>query len=225
MISAVIFDLDGTVLDNEHIWEEVFAQVVNSYHLETNKLLRQPNGWLHEPGIGLVPNFRQLEPDIQKAEKLARETRQLYKQRIGEVKLAKGVEETAALAKRLGWLTALSTASIWETVEEELEATEMYLAFDVTTTGEEIIANKPDPEIYLLTAYKLGVDPAECIVIEDALAGVRAGKEAGMTCIGLVSGYAPEKMLTGAGAGWAVQDMRQAAGVLSDLSRVGRTST
>ena len=63
--------------------------------------------------------------------------------------------------KDKGWQTALATGTEWHVVEKELEQVNLYLAFDVTTTGDEVLAQKPDPEIYLLTAQKLGVESSE----------------------------------------------------------------
>jgi beta-phosphoglucomutase-like phosphatase (HAD superfamily) len=94
-------------------------------------------------------------------------------------------------------------------VEDILEELSLQLAFDVTTTGEEVLSPKPDPEIYLLTAQKLGLEPKECIVIEDAVGGVRAGVEAGMQVLAFESEYAPKKQLLAAGAKWVVENFEE----------------
>lgn len=211
MISAVIFDLDGTVLDNEPEWETAFRAVVDSNQLSVVSWM--PNKWLHEPGIGITPNWKRLAPE--KAEELTVETMLEY--RKADVKVRDGLVELIEQIKEKGWLTALVTGSSWNVVEKELEELALYLAFDVTTTGEEVVILKPDPEIYVLTCQKLGLEPKECVVVEDAIAGVRAGAEAGCMVIGLESDYAPEETLLAAGAKRVVADLNEIIDILNIL--------
>jgi len=215
MIQAVIFDLDGTVLDNEPEWETAFAAVVQSHSLPVEQLKWMPNGWIHEPGIGITPNWKRLVPE--KVEELTVETMLEY--RKADVKVRDGLAELVAKIKERGWQTALVTGSSWNVVEKELEELSLYLAFDVTTTGEEVVAQKPDPEIYLLTCQKLGLEPKECVVIEDAIAGVRAGAEAGCAVIGLESDYAPKAVLMAAGAKFVVGGFEEAWGIIEGAGR------
>lgn len=210
MMSTIIFDLDGTVLDNEPEWEMAFREVmkVNNLKIEGFKLA---NGWYHEPGIGILPNWkRYFRSDSQQAEKLAKETVAEYwktAKNLDNIVVRDGVDEVVAKAKERGWFTALCTGSSWNVVEPELEQLMLYLDFDVTTTGEEVLLEKPDPEIYLLTAQKLGIEPKECLVVEDAIAGVRAGVEAGMRVAAIESDYAPNAELKAAGAKWVVENL------------------
>jgi beta-phosphoglucomutase len=217
-IQAVIFDLDGTVIDNEGIWNEVFELVARNNEIDLSKVMKMPNGWFHEPGLGILQNWKRVAGE-KVAEKLYRETWNLYSQRSLEEKmvLREGVVDTVQLVKDRGWMTALCTGSNWNVVETELENLGLYLAFDVTTTGDEVVISKPDPEIYLLTAQKLGVDPEECLVIEDAIAGIRSAVEAGAAVAGLVSGYAPEKMIKGVGANYIVSDFSEVMEIISTL--------
>jgi beta-phosphoglucomutase len=66
--------------------------------------------------------------------------------------------------------------------------------FDVVVTGDDVTEKKPDPQIYLVTAAKLGVDPARCVVFEDAPAGVTAAKAAGMKCVAVTSSVEAERL-------------------------------
>lgn len=203
MVTAVIFDLDGTVLDNEQKWEDAFRAVARN---NTQK-------WIHEPGIGILPNWEKIMGKGEKAVEMTRETEEEY-HKAPDSLVMNGVEELVEAVKEKGWLTGLATGSNWNVVEEELEQLNLWLAFDVTTTGEEVLAQKPDPEIYLLTAQKLGVDPETCVVIEDSVAGVEAGAAAGMKVIGLVSGYASAGMLKKAGARNVVDSLVEIMGVM-----------
>jgi HAD superfamily hydrolase (TIGR01509 family) len=201
-VQAVIFDLDGTVLDNEQVWEEAFARVVAGNGLKVLTAMRQVNGWVHEPGIGLEANWRRLvNAEGDQAHDLSGQVKAAYRELAqGELRLREGIGELIEKVKERGVRTALATTTFWHVVEEELELLQMELAFDVTTTGDEVVLQKPDPEIYALTAQKLEADPKECLVVEDAVAGVRAAVEAGMQAVGLVSDYAPGRMLAAAGA-------------------------
>ncbi|HJZ05969.1 hypothetical protein A2634_01320 [Candidatus Amesbacteria bacterium RIFCSPHIGHO2_01_FULL_48_32] len=215
MIQAVIFDLDGTVLDNESQWEAAFRAGVDSYQSTVVQLVRQPNGWVHEPGIGLERNWLKItEGDVEMARKLAAETKAKYVSSVADngLGLRDGVVEVVEKVKERGWRTALATSSLWHVVERELEELSLQLAFDVTVTGDEVLLPKPDPEIYTLTAQKLGLEPVECLVIEDAVAGVRSAVEAGCPVVALASDYAPGKLLTaaaGEGKIWVVESMEE----------------
>ena len=208
MIQAVIFDLDGTVLDNEGVWEEVFRAVARKSQIPIHK----SQEWIHEPGIGISPNWEKIIGKGERADKLSKETWKEYWKRIGNatnIPVRDGLVELVAAIKEKGWQTALATGSDWNVVADELEQLDLYLAFDVTTTGEEVLAFKPDPQIYLLTSQKLGVDPQECAVVEDSLAGVQAAAEAGMTVVGLTGPYASHQELRKAGAKLQVDNLSE----------------
>ena len=210
MIQAVIFDLDGTVLDNEGKWEEAFRIVAERTGIQYSVI---GNRWIHEPGIGVLPNWEKLVGQGEEAVEMTRETEEEY-HKTPDSLVMNGVEELVAAIKEQGWLTGLATGSNWNVVEEELEQLNLWLAFDVTPTGEEVLAQKPDAEIYLLTAQKLGVDPETCVVIEDSVAGVESAVAAGMKVIGLTSGYANREMLKKAGAKNVVESLEEVMGVM-----------
>ncbi len=214
MVQAIIFDLDGTVVDSEGLWEEVFSTVARNRQIPNPK----PGKWIHEAGVGILPNWERLVGKGEKAESLARETWNLYSQETKkeEVRVREGLVELVEFIKEQGWLTGLATGSNWNVVEQELEQLDMYLAFDVTTTGEEVLAQKPDPEIYLLTAQKMGVAPAECVVMEDSVAGVTAAIEAGCRVVGITSDYASGEQLRAAGATFVVDNLRETVVLLRE---------
>lgn len=213
MIQAVIFDLDGTVLDNEGKWETAFKAVVTSNQLSVNS---GKNGWIHEPGVGVQANWEKIAGKGEQAKKLARETIKLYGQEDDGVLVMDGLVEAVEAAKEMGYLTALATGSDWNVVAKELEQLDLYLAFDVTTTGEEVALQKPDPEIYRLTVQKLGVEAEATIVLEDSLAGVKSGAAAGCIVVGLTSVYANRKQLFRAGAKYVVDNLGEVVVLLRE---------
>jgi len=214
-LHAVIFDLDGTVLDNESEWEEAFQTVANKYKISKPEFL-MPNSWWHEPGIGLSTNWRRMTDKVV-VDKLVSETVEVYKDLNKSIHPREGMKEVVEKIKKRGWRTALSTSSTWSVVEIELEELGLELAFDITTTGEEVLVPKPDPEIYLLTAQKLETDPENCLVVEDAIAGVRAAKEAGCRVVGLISEYAVKTTLEAAGADYTIDNMNVLSALIDKL--------
>ena len=207
MIQAVIFDLDGTVLLNEGDWERAFRKVIENNNFTVG------TGTVHEPGAGMRSNWKRYVTDEADIARLSRETREAYWAIVGDpgnLRVREGLEDMVEWVKSRGWLTALATSSNWDVVEQELEALSLHLAFDVTTTGEEVDRPKPDPEIFLWTAQKLGVEPENCVVIEDAIVGITAAVQAGMKTIGMVSDYVSEEEIMDLGAGLAASDLAQA---------------
>jgi beta-phosphoglucomutase-like phosphatase (HAD superfamily) len=80
-------------------------------------------------------------------------------------------------------------------VEATLGAIGLRDAFGVVVSGEQVRDGKPAPEIYLLAAERLGVDPSVCVAIEDSANGVRAARAAGMACLGIVTAYSSREQL------------------------------
>jgi len=196
-ISAAIFDLDGTILDNEDEYGKAFSEVLK-------KLGKKPDSkYPHTQGIGVEGNWERLIPQYKiktkkSAEELSMETQKEYLKLLPKVTLKEGVQDFISDLKDSGILIALATSNTWSTVEKIFEKFDLEKFFDVTTTGEEVKHNKPDPEIFLLTAQKLGADPEECLVIEDTPAGIEAAHHAGMKVIVIARDKKYAKDLKGA---------------------------
>ena len=95
----------------------------------------------------------------------------------------RGVRETVARLRELGLTLAITSSSVAASIAAILERLELRDAFALIVDGSEVVNGKPDPEAYLLTARKLGVAPADCVVFEDSHVGVVAAKRAGMYCV------------------------------------------
>lgn len=181
-ISAVIFDLNGTVLEDEDEYGHAFNKVLKSLGVDSKTDIP------HEKGIGVKENWPLL---IKKynivtnklPEVLALETQDAYLDEINEINVRPGFIEFTEQLKESGIPIALATSNTWEVVDKMLEALNLRDIFDVITTGDEVTFNKPDPEIFTLTADKLGVEFSQCLVIEDSDSGIVAAKEAGMKVV------------------------------------------
>lgn len=183
-LSAVIFDLDGTVLEDEDEYGKAFNKVLKSLSVDSK------TNYPQEKGIGVKENWdRLLKKYAINTEKnstiLANETQQAYLQLISEVTVRPGFEEFTQNLKDSGLQIALATSNTWEQVDKILDLTNLQGVFDVVTTSDEVTFNKPDPDIFTLTADKLGYEREECLVIEDSPVGILAAKRAGMKAVGI----------------------------------------
>ena len=177
--SAVIFDLDGTVLDNEDEYGASFKKVLESLGA------KDVPDFPHVRGIGVKENWPGLlEKYNLKTDKspqeLAHKTQEEYLKMLDRVHLKEGCEEFIGDLKAEGIKTALATSNERWVVEEVFAKLKLDRLFDTATTAEEVSYRKPNPDLFLLTAGKLGVKTNECLVIEDAASGVEAAKRAGM---------------------------------------------
>ncbi|MBI2103367.1 HAD family phosphatase [Candidatus Woesebacteria bacterium] len=186
-ILAAIFDLDGTVLEDEVAYGEAFRKVLRSLGIVTSQ--KYP----HKGGIGVEENWPYLIKKFKikttkSKQVLARETQNYFRSLLGQVKVKNGFFEFVKELKRLNIMTALATSNLWAMVEEIFDKFDLRDCFDAVVTGEEVSAKKPDSEIFIVTARKLGVEAKNCLVFEDSAAGVKAAKEAGMRVVGVGEG-------------------------------------
>lgn len=183
--AAVIFDLDGTVIRSEEEWGKAFIAVLEKLGINTNG--HDP----HTPGVDIKINWKDLLVKYGvKTDKTIEELEILtyveYEKLIPQISLNDGVLEFMDTLKESGLPLSLATLTNWETTEKVL--THFGLIglnnyFENITTGEEVENPKPAPDIFLLAAEKFGIEPADCLVIEDSVTGVTAAHEAGMRTI------------------------------------------
>jgi HAD superfamily hydrolase (TIGR01509 family) len=184
-ISAVIFDLDGTVLTNEEEYGAAFRSVLRLLGKRVDK--KYP----HVRGIGVKENWQLLLSKYKirtnkTLEELTLETQNEFLKRLGTVTFKKGFEKFIKDLKDSGILVALATSNAWWVVDEISEVLPINHYFDIITTGEEVEYKKPDPDLFLITSEKLGVESGKCLVIEDSAPGIEAAHRAGMRVVGIV---------------------------------------
>jgi HAD superfamily hydrolase (TIGR01509 family) len=190
MIKAVIFDMDGVMIDSEPLWEK------------TERIL------LARRNIDYSPEYRDLIVGLNQRDsgKLLRDTfslgetvDEIISERI-EILTAiyeKELELVPALAPLLealkprGYLLAVASSSPLRVIDFVLDMFSLRPYFDAVVSGECTENGKPHPDIYLHTAERLGVRPQECVAIEDSINGVRSATSAGMYCIAV-----PDKRLS-----------------------------
>lgn len=178
-IHAVIFDLDGVLLDSERKVLRELSQAAAA--------LGQPTAEQEfECMIGFnVARSREIFAERfgerLNYEQLLAKKRELFSHHLTPLK--PGVQEVLNWVRQQGLLCGLATSTLRQSVDRTLARTELAPFFNVTVCGDEVQHGKPDPEIYLRAADKLGLPPRRCIVIEDSGPGVTAALAAGMRVI------------------------------------------
>lgn len=184
MLKAVLFDLDGVVVDSEPAWFETYSQLLKNYgFVYTKKLdLELARGYANSPR-NIVNHFGVPE----KYPEFKNSVREIYKKLFFEkVALMPGITN---LLERLkpSYKLALASSAYQYRVEYNFEKfPKLKDYFEATVTGDEVEKSKPAPDIFLLAAERLKTSPKSCLVIEDAPSGVEAAKAARMFCIGLL---------------------------------------
>jgi len=196
MIKAVIFDVDGVIVDTE----DAVAQATVDMFDELYGAKVKKEDFLPFIGTGAkkyimgVAEKYEVSVDMEKALKKREENFGKIATK-GEIKPFPGVIELIKEAKRLGLKTAIATSSHRTILEITLKGAGIDIKdFDEITTAEECKNVKPDPEIFLLTAKKLKVLPEESIVIEDSPAGIKAGKKGGFIVVAVASTFPKSKL-------------------------------
>lgn len=187
-IQAVIFDMDGVLLDSEPFHDETNLSILRSYGIEADRSVTNP--YIGRTGEalweGLKASYPQIETSVQDLINLQWD---INVKNIGQSGIgpSEGLSELLAYLERVGIRATVASSSKRAFVEAVLDHLRIRSKMEGFTTGEEVAKSKPAPDIFLLAADKLGVEPEACLVIEDSTAGVRAGKTAGMFTVGYLN--------------------------------------
>jgi HAD superfamily hydrolase (TIGR01509 family) len=181
---AVVFDLDGLLIDSETIFERAAASLLAHRGLPplAPEVLRHMLG--RPAAVGFV-YFREFYDLADSAADLLAECRRLIFAVIDEsgVPLMPGVTGLIGALGRRGLPSAIATSSGRSYLERVLGPHGLLPRFRFALTGDDVSHGKPDPEIYLKAAGRLGVAPGEMVVLEDSLNGLLAAKAAGARCV------------------------------------------
>jgi HAD superfamily hydrolase (TIGR01509 family) len=182
-IEAVVFDLDGVLVDTDHIWHEVREGLARERggawtdHSEADMMGMSSTEWsqyLHEV-VGLAGTPEELNDEVVRR-MLAR-----YEQ---ELPLMDGAAD-AVLRLASSFRLAVASSSNRELIDGVLHAAGLSQRFEVTVSSEEVARGKPAPDVFLEAAARLHLDPARCAAIEDSANGIRAAHDAGMRVLAI----------------------------------------
>ena len=189
MIKGCIFDLDGVIVDTAHYhylaWKRLALELgYDLTELENEKLkgvsrMQSLNIILDLAGISLNEKHKEMLADKKNI------WFNDYIERMTPAEIFSGVGELIDSMRREGMRVGLASSS--RNAKTVLRQLRIGDEFDAVVDGTMITRTKPDPEIFLITAERIGVSAGSCVVIEDAVAGVEAALAAGMKCIGIGS--------------------------------------
>ena len=178
-IKACIFDLDGTLVDSMWMWPEIDKEYLGRFGIEYDDNLKNEIDGIsfHETAVYFKNKFG-ISDSI---EKICKDWEDMaYDKYKNEVKEKRGCQKFLEQLKSKGIKMGIATSNKRSMVDVVLESLGMKNFFEVITTSDEVKKGKPAPDVYLTTAKLLNVEPKHCLVFEDVVAGIIAGKSAGM---------------------------------------------
>jgi HAD superfamily hydrolase (TIGR01509 family) len=194
VIEAVVFDLDGVLLDSEQVWDEARERLAEErggrWHARAQRDMMGMSStewsrYMHET-IGLPEPPEEINREV--VERLAA----TYREHLPALPGAK--EAVERLAAR--WPLGLASSSNRELIDLALELLGVRQLFAVTVSSEEVARGKPAPDVYLEAARRLGVDPARAAAVEDSHNGILSAKAAGMRVVAIPNGHFPPDKVT-----------------------------
>jgi HAD superfamily hydrolase (TIGR01509 family) len=181
-IAALICDMDGLLVDSEPLAERALTDFLRQHgHAMRPGTMAQTLGKRLPEAIGLLAEMYALPGE--REELIATYDRMRLAALRGNLRPMPGAAALLTFAREAGLKLALATSSLRPHADLSLTETALAGLFDVEATGDEVVRGKPAPDIFLLAATRLGVEPTTCVVLEDAPAGLAAAMAAGMRAL------------------------------------------
>jgi len=182
---AVLWDMDGTLIDSEEFhwisWRDTLAS--EGIAITREQFLSS----FGQRNDSIIPQWLGAAATAERIERISNTKEELYRQLIRRdgISPLPGVANWVHRLHREGWLQAIASAAPRANIEAVLEALSATHIFQGIVSAEDVHRGKPDPEVYLIAASRVGTLPDRCIVVEDAVAGVEGARRAGMRSIGV----------------------------------------
>ncbi len=186
-MNAIIFDMDGVISNTQVLHARIEEELLEKYNIKikSNTITEKYAGMSDKEFFKTIFNDFGKKADIDKV--IKEKWNELMSHAKGNISAIEGAISLIQLLKNAGFKLAVASASKKEFIDLVLLELNITKYFDVITSADEVKLGKPNPDIFLLAAKKLDVEPKKCIVIEDGKLGMTAAKRAGMKCIGLVN--------------------------------------
>lgn len=190
MRGPVIFDCDGVLVDSEPLSWNAWQRCVELYGVSvTDEDIAALTGHTADAVYDELAGRGDLPPRAELLASVDAITSTLFTEQLESFEDA---EDTADHLRQVGFRLGVASSSSASRLELSLRVTGMADLFEVTVAGDQVLHPKPAPDIYLAVADALGVDPSDCIAVEDSPAGITAGQSAGMWVIAVERGFASE---------------------------------
>lgn len=182
---AVLWDMDGTLIDSEEFhwisWRETLAN--EGISISREQFLSS----FGQRNDSIIPRYLGTAATPERIERISKAKEELYRYLIRREGISPlpGVAHWVHQLHKDGWIQAVASAAPRANIEAVLEALSATHIFQGIVSAEDVHRGKPDPEVYLAAAARVGVAPHRCIVVEDAVAGVEGARSAGMRSIGV----------------------------------------
>ncbi len=183
MIMAVIFDMDGLLIDSEPLWQE--AEIAAFQKVDTHLTIENCKETTGMRTDEVVEYWYQHRPwrGMSRSEMVEEITDNVIRLILERGKFKTGAEKAITLVKKQDARTALASSSNYRIIRAVLQKFNLSKEFEVIHSAQEEDYGKPHPAVYLTTSRKLNLPPESCLAIEDSLVGVIAAKAAKMTCL------------------------------------------
>ena len=184
-IQAVIFDIDGTLVESTNVWHDIDVEYFKLLEIPMPPTIQKDIEGMSftEVAVYFKETFQLTEKTIDDIK--LDWVRMAYEKYLYEIKAKRGAREYMSFLKDKGVKIGCATSNEKSLAMAALQPHGFKEKVDSVRTGCEVNAGKPAPDIYLKVAEDLGVEPKNCLVFEDIPNGMRAGKAAGMTVIGI----------------------------------------
>jgi beta-phosphoglucomutase family hydrolase len=183
---GVIWDLDGVIADTAHYhrkaWQETFRKMGREFTEDDFKYSFGLRNY------DIIPGILGKEISNEEINRISDEKEVVFRRLIaGNIKPLPGVIVLMKSLEDAGFQMGLASSTPRENIHLVLEGLGIRNYLKCVIAAEDVSRGKPDPQVFLLAAVKLGIEPGDCIVIEDAVAGVAAARSAGMRCLAITT--------------------------------------
>ena len=197
MIKGVIYDLDDLMVDSHHLHLKAFDALLIRYGHKYGELPEELRAkFIGRRVIDILKEMARYFGIEESAESLQEERSSIFLKLAGkELKAMPGLIKSLKLFRLNNFKMALASSGVKDYISLVLDKFLIRDYFDAIVSGEDVKAGKPNPETFLLACRKLGLNPQECLVLEDASVGVETAKNAGCRCIAVISPNTPAQNL------------------------------
>lgn len=186
-MKAVIFDMDGVLVDSQPYHFKADIDTMAEYGvIKDQKFYESFAGTLTADRMRTLKEMFGLDVPVEEMT-IKRENMILDIMGKEDIKPVSGIPEFLRSIKEKGLTTAVASSSDYKLINLILDRLKIAQYFDSVTSGSDVKRGKPSPDVFLLAAERIGIEPAECLVVEDSENGVKAAKAAGMKALGYIN--------------------------------------